>query len=469
MSSRFVSGWVTAISGIVTLVATGAAGAVNPGGLYFQDDANAPYTNIQDFYGPTALLVTGRCNRTDAHFTQARAAGAEVLAYIDPVDIMDSGSPCQMEFYAPAQLWKDANGNTRSNYSGTHLGDLSVGSSWSDAVVTYVENLMQPGSGVDGVFLDVVGARLWGSPANFSTWPTTEQQVWTAGNVDLVRRLNNSRKRINPFFILVNNNYWNPDDTPPPAEPGAPYDGEQYVDGIVIQHHDHTSLTAQRYAARPYGSPGAGLEHRRVLAMAESRDDASAWTSVTGVTHVSVAGSQGYKWADTPIVPPTPLPDRPHWFGRIDYGATTSAGMTADYKRASRFTLSQNGTLDSLWAYLDGGGATSGTQELRGVLYHDNNGVPGTKVTESNSKYIAAGAPGGWRELIVPHVALTQGSYWIAIFSGATSGVARNYSDASRANWYGNADTFTDGAASPFGTGTAGSVELSVFATYTTP
>lgn len=469
MASRHFPGWTTIVSGIITLLAAGAASAANPAGLYFYDHADATYPNIGDFSAPTALLVTGRCNRLDSHFAQARAAGAEVIAYIDPVDILNTPPGCQSDFFADAALWpyKKADGSDRSEYPNSKLADLRRNSSWSNSVVSYVEGLMREGA-VDGVFIDVVGARLWNSLADFSNWSATEQQAWTDGNVDLVRRLNDSRKRINPFFILINNNYWNPQATQP--DPSVVYPGEQYVDGIVIQNHLSTEVTATKYAGRTYGSPGAGLDHRRVLAMATTSSDAQGWTTVPGVTHVSLQPANRLDYPDPPIVPPTALNDRPHWFGRVDHGTTTSSGgMTADYKRASKFTLPQNGTLDSLWVYLDGAGATSGTQELRAVLYRDNSGVPGTKVVESNSKWIAAGVPGGWREFIVSHVALTPGTYWIAIFSGATGGVARNYADATKSNWYGNADTFSDNAASPFGSGSTGTVELSVFATYTTP
>ena len=46
-------------------------------------------------------------------------------------------------------------------------------------------------------------------------------------------------------------------------------------------------------------------------------------------------------------------------------------------------------------------------------------------------------------------------------------GVTRNRGGDGAANWYGNADAFADGAANPFGTGTAGTGTLSVNASYT--
>jgi hypothetical protein len=307
MSQQRTSGWISILAGIGALAFTGGASAANPAGLYYQDQPNAPYTNIESFHAPTALLVTGRCNRTDPHFAKARAAGAEVLAYIDPVDILPTPSHCAAEFLAGAQPWphKDAQGNDRTNWRKSKLGDLRVGSSWADAVVAYVERLMRDGQ-VDGVMLDVVGARL-GTEADWKNWTAAEQKEWTAGNVDLVRRLNESRKRIDPEFIIINNGFWNPDRTAP--DPKVAYPGEQYVDGIVIENHPVTQMNARAFAGRRYGSASASHEHRRVVVITRSSDDAVAWAQVAGVTHVALQGST-YRYAEPPVVAPTPLNDR---------------------------------------------------------------------------------------------------------------------------------------------------------------
>jgi hypothetical protein len=319
MSQQRISRWISILSCIGALAFVGAASAANPAGLYYQDHADAPYTNIASFYAPTALLVTGRCNRTNPHFAQARAAGAEVLAYIDPVDILTTPARCAAEFFIGAQLWphKDAQGNDRVNWKKSKLGDLRVGSSWANAVVAYVERLMREGN-VDGVMLDVVGAKLWA--ADWKHWPESEQNEWTAGNVDLVRRLDESRKRIDPSFIIINNNFWNPKRTAP--DPNVVYPGEQYVDGIVIENHAATEMNSRAIAGRRYGSPGDGVEHRRVLVITRSPSDAVAWTDVAGVTHVALQGSS-YRYAEPPVVSPTPLTDR-------RTGSDASTGARAD-------------------------------------------------------------------------------------------------------------------------------------------
>lgn len=154
-------------------------------------------------------------------------------------------------------------------------------------------------------------------------------------------------------------------------------------------------------------------------------------------------------------------------FGQTTVGNTPSTGMIPDYKRASKFTLSEAGVLTGMFAYLDGNGGTSGSQAVRTVLYRDSSGVPGSKVADSTVVNIASGASGSWANFTTPFVSLTAGSYWMAIQTGATGGVARDVGDGSSSpNWYGNADVFTDGGSDPYGSGNTGTGTLSVYASY---
>jgi len=139
-------------------------------------------TNASLFARPTGMIVTGRCNRYDTQFVNARAAGAEVLAYLDAAERPDSPI-CALdeEFYmnnsASVPLWgKDADGNWRVNFDNLTLADTRAGSTWSNYVVSYVEQLMREDR-VDGVFLDAIGSRLWGSLSKWDTWPAAERQA----------------------------------------------------------------------------------------------------------------------------------------------------------------------------------------------------------------------------------------------------------------------------------------------------
>ncbi len=445
---------------------------------------NNTFNHIDDFKHPTAMLVTGRCNRYHAHFAQARAAGAEVLAYLSFVEMPDT-PPCALdtEFYtvgggSPA-LWPYPTPGVRVDYPNNHMLDVRAGSAWSNRVVAYIEDLMRDDQ-VDGVFLDVHGARLWSNNADWNNsisaaqaaangyapspdWTQAERDEWTQGNVDLVRRLDESRRAINPRFIIVNNNTWDRGGFDPVG-----IAGEQYVDGVTLEHHDITAYQAN-YAGRAFGDG----RHRRMLIIANSDAAAVDWTQVQGVTHVSnQTTSDGYGSPNPARPLPVglnPLIDRQKLFGRVAASPVASAGMTADRKRASRFTLTERGRLRELSAHLDGNGGGSGQQSIKLVLYRDDNGVPGARVAESNQRSFAAGTAKNWYSFSLStanQVLLTPGDYWIAVFTGGTAQVLRNYGDGA-ANWFGNDDVYADGAADPFGAGTTGTVTLSVRAGYT--
>jgi hypothetical protein len=437
----------------------------NPLGFAYKD-----LTNVGLYGHPTGMLVTGRCNRYAPEFAAARANGAEVLAYLDAPERPDNSIGCALddEFYlgdpSRVPLWPFPTPGQRVNFPNTHMTDIRVGSSWVDHVVSYIEGLMREDK-VDGVFLDGVGGRLWSSLSHWNDtsgpdmWTQAEKDAWTAGNVDLVRRVDASRRAINPRFIIVNNNNWS-------GGTGSRA-GEQYVDGICIEHHASTEPFNTAEAGHAFGNLG----HRRVLAIANSTAEAGAWANVQGVTHVSdqAPGANTYAHPTVPPVGFNRLTDRPKTFGRTSIGAVPSVGMTADQKRGSKFTLAESATLLGFKAYLDGlGGPTSGTQSVRMVLYRDSSGVPGVRVAQSPIANIAAQAAARWVSFTAPATPLDPGQYWIAMHTGATEGIARNRGGDGGDNWFGiNADVFADGPSNPFGTGAAGTGTLSIYATYT--
>jgi hypothetical protein len=242
-------------------------------GLFYDNS----FTHIESYQHPGALLITGNCNPQAPQFAAARAAGAEVLRYLNPVDVYDH-MPCKLSsaFYdgGKAPLWSTPQGDRRINYPKTHLADIRANSEWSNHVVAFVEGLMRDES-LDGVFLDVVGARLWGKPADWKQWSPAEQDAWTQGCVDLVRRIDQRRRALNPKFIVVTNGLWDRGDA-------RGLEGERYVDGIMLEHPQR-DVRHEEYARRPYGDLG----HRRLLVIARSPEEAAAWSQVPGVTHIS--------------------------------------------------------------------------------------------------------------------------------------------------------------------------------------
>jgi hypothetical protein len=265
--------------------------AANPAGIAF----NNSLTNVPLYGKTTGLLITGRCNRYAAAFQTARAKGAEVLAYLNPTE-RPNVQPCAldkqfyMNNYAAVPLWPYPKVGQRAIWSGHKMTDMRPGSAWILHVVKYVENLMRENK-VDGVFLDVVGGRPWGTLAGWNNWPQSEKNAWTDGSIDLVKRLQASRNRIRPNFIIMNNNVWDRGDTRGLA-------GEKYVDGVTIEHPAGVTAWHANYAKKAFGDG----RHRRVLVIARNKSEALAWNAKPGVTHVSDQMYYGY-----PTVPPLPF------------------------------------------------------------------------------------------------------------------------------------------------------------------
>lgn len=273
--------------------AQSAQAAANPLGFFWDDS----FTNIEDYYHPGALVVAGNCNRYDERFAKAREAGAEVLAYLNPIEMYDR-IPCKLNegFYMgdrhKVPLWPYPKYGQRVNWKRTHMVDLRVRSKWSNHVVAYVTDLMREGK-VDGVFLDNIGARLWSDLADWRDWSQDEKDAWTDGNVDLVRRIDAARRQINPKFLIITNNVWDRKDP-------RGFEGERFVDGIVLEHH-RLAPWPMKYAGRPFGNG----KQRRVLIMAKNPEDVVGWSTVPGVTHV--AWQKDYKHPPKPMVPYSPV------------------------------------------------------------------------------------------------------------------------------------------------------------------
>jgi hypothetical protein len=152
--------------------------------------------------------------------------------------------------------------------------------------------------------------------------------------------------------------------------------------------------------------------------------------------------------------------------GRATPAATPSGGLSANFKRGSRFTLAEKGHLLYLSAYLDSLGGAASSQSVRLDLYRDAGGVPGDLISTSEEITLAAGSPAQWRTARATTFALLEpGDYWLVIHSGATAGVIRDFGDGA-ANWYGNADQYADGSSSQFGSGNAGTVTIAAAAIY---
>jgi hypothetical protein len=294
-------GWCipAAMCALALAAFTQPARAANPLGIAYKDT-----TNVSLYAQPGGMIIAGRCNRNDDAFQQARHGGAEVLVYVAATERPDRPvCPLDNELYmndpSRVPLWPYPSEGARVNYPKTHITDMRPGSPWILHVVDYVGQLMRQHK-FDGVFLDVSGARLWGKLADWESWPQTEKDMWTDGNVDLVRRLDEERRAIDPSFIIVTNGFWDRGDTRGLA-------GERYIDGIMLEHPRAGSAFHIKSADRPFGNLG----HRRVLVITDSAS-AQEWARVKGVTHVSdqYENVVRYTHPDPPPVPFQPLHDR---------------------------------------------------------------------------------------------------------------------------------------------------------------
>jgi hypothetical protein len=152
-------------------------------------------------------------------------------------------------------------------------------------------------------------------------------------------------------------------------------------------------------------------------------------------------------------------------FGRSTAGTIASGGLRADFKRGSKFVLSEKAMMNGICAYLDGKGGGSGYQEVRWALYRDNHGVPGDRITETDQLAVSAGDAARWMCASSAIAPLDPGTYWILIHTGSDAGVARYFYDGP-ANWYGNFDEYADGPSDTFGAGGAGEGTISTYVEY---
>lgn len=239
---------------------------------------------------PTAIFIA-HTNRLDPAFQVARSKGAEVYGYFNLNETPDSRvSTLWEQFYMGDSTSVPRWPGNRINWPGTHMLDLRVGSAWANYAVDHLSQRMTDGV-LDGFFLDVIGGRLWGSESGWAGWSLQERQDWQAGVVDILRRLDQARRQLNPSFVIVNNNRW--------YDSIGKYfvDGEKYVNGICIEGHDpRTNQTVVTEAARAFGVPGK----RRVLTVNKDQAMATAWITSPGITHVSYAPT-GYGTAGSAL------------------------------------------------------------------------------------------------------------------------------------------------------------------------
>jgi hypothetical protein len=162
----------------------------------------------------------------------------------------------------------------------------------------------------------------------------------------------------------------------------------------------------------------------------------------------------------------TYTPVGPQTFGKTDVGKV-SDWFVADRKRVNNYSLPVEGSVSKLSVYL-APTATAGEQLIEGVIYVDEGGKPQALLGTTEALTFKSSQKAGWYDLpFASSLTLPAGSYWIGVISGGKAKVAGfRYGSVPGARDY-NANPFSSGPSSPFGSFKSDDEQMSLFATYT--
>lgn len=158
-------------------------------------------------------------------------------------------------------------------------------------------------------------------------------------------------------------------------------------------------------------------------------------------------------------------PAQAEYFGDTDEsGNGSKTGLNGDNKRACKFTLSEDGDVDSIYVWCKTGGGGSPGDNWRGVIYSDNSGAPDALQGTSNEGPVDGSLQ--WQGIDFPSsVSLTAGTYWLGLIQNTKIDC---YFETGSTDQYGhNSDTYSDGPEDPFGTPTYTSQQMAVYVYYT--
>jgi hypothetical protein len=153
------------------------------------------------------------------------------------------------------------------------------------------------------------------------------------------------------------------------------------------------------------------------------------------------------------------------WLGQPRIGGSL-ARLPSDLKAVNRYSLPTSAAGRELLAYLAPGGAP-GDQRLRGVVYADAGGAPGSLVAVTEEIDFASSSSAGWYELpFSSPLDLSSGDYWLGLISGAQPNVAAfayNPVPGSRAT---NTNAYAAGPTDPFGPIVTDNAQMSLYLAY---
>jgi parallel beta-helix repeat protein len=235
-------------------------------------------------------------------------------------------------------------------------------------------------------------------------------------------------------------------------------------DGIVVGAHALQTRVERNYANKS-GDDGIDVEvaSTTITANSTSNNDSLGIEAVAGVTdgggNLAAGNGDARQCLNVACAADRTL------FGKTALGAFPNR-FVSNSKYGSRYYL-VNATpvsVTRLRVYLDGRGAATGSQVLRGLIYRHTASGPGALVARTFSTTVKAGQSAGWVSIYFPYPPeLKAGSYWLTL-QADTGGVARYFWDPKTAGQRTNADLFSDGPANPFGASSSADREMSIYA-----
>jgi hypothetical protein len=154
-------------------------------------------------------------------------------------------------------------------------------------------------------------------------------------------------------------------------------------------------------------------------------------------------------------------------FGNTVIGGTFST-QNPNFKGVNAAVLTETGTVQKLSAYLQTPAAP--TQALRGVIYNDSSGTPGTFVAVTTEVVVAGSSPPAWVDFVFSSPpTIPAATYQIGLWFGSAGGNIRYYFDATATLNYNTTDTYSSSSnpVDPYGAASQASQLMSLYATYT--
>ncbi|KKN47284.1 hypothetical protein LCGC14_0664470, partial [marine sediment metagenome] len=153
-------------------------------------------------------------------------------------------------------------------------------------------------------------------------------------------------------------------------------------------------------------------------------------------------------------------------FGYETIGATKYTRVK-DTKSGSKFTISEDGDLTTIFAYLELGGGAKNPKTARAAIYSDSSGSPNTLLGESGQRTITRTLQ-WWDFTFSPPISLDANTpYWLVIHTATKIDMYGDIGSANQRSY--NDDAYSDNADDPFNLGdptTQDNVQLSIYASY---